>query len=271
MPAGRSSAENVHLAGRAPGEEIRVAVCTEDGTPLAAELIELARTDLLFRADRPLRFSTPLRMVLFRDFSSGVANCRAVVHWCQTEGRAWRLGAFLTTPVPDHLTEHQCDGLRAHLRYPAGWKSWVRSESNGRLEQAVVEDYSIAGACLRLPASCMPGEQLVLFGAGGPQSSLRLTMQVQWCRPDQQSYLVGCFVPLHRGRELPRMFSNLDALHVSQQDNSGDERHLESSRIRWIEQTLQEEFQAPPANPQAVAAPQRIRLEPDATGSWKIH
>jgi PilZ domain len=252
--------------------EIRVSVCLEDGTPVAAELVELARMDLMLRVDRPLRFSTPIRLVLFRDFAGGVAHCRAVVHWCRTEQGCWKLGAFLTTRIADCITERCGADLRAHLRYPAGWNSWVRFDANGQLERAMIYDYSIGGVSVLLPCRAEPGEQLSLFGSGSPHSSQEVHARVQWCHPHEKQFLVGCFLPSQSGKDLPRIFENLGAIHAEAHNSEAVHAANDPGHVSWIEQALLENFRAV-ESPAPVAQDedrQQIRLEADPSGAWTI-
>jgi len=260
------SSQNTHV------QEIRVSVCLEDGTPIAAELVELARMDLMLRVDRPLRYGTPIRLVLFRDFARGVAHCRAVVHWCRTEQGSWRLGAFLTTPIADSITE-RCGGeLRAHLRYPAGWKSWVRIEPTGRLEQAIIHDYSIAGICSQLPCPAEAGQQLSLFSYGSGVPNSEIPVRVQWCRPYDGGFLTGCFIPGHRGKDLPGIFENHDAIHADLHGSDLVHAANDPSHVSWIEQSLQECFHTVQEHRQIEGEdnPSKIRLEQDHSGGWTM-
>jgi hypothetical protein len=257
-------------------QDIRVSVCLEDGTPVAAELVELARMDLMLRVDRPLRFSTPIRLVLFRDFSRGVAHCRAVVHWCRTERGCWKLGAFLTTPIADCITDRCGAELRAHLRYPAGWKSWIRIDDTGQLERALIVDYSVAGVCTSLPCAVEPGKQLSLFGSGSTVNSPEIPARVQWCRPHQSGFMMGCFIASQRGKDLPRIFENHDAIHASETSSDVALAANDPGHLRWIEQTMQEHFlpvEPIPQPPQQTEQPQKrlFRLEPDHSGAWNLY
>jgi hypothetical protein len=64
---------------------------------------------------------------------------------------------------------------------------------------------------------------------------------VQWCRYVETAYQAGAMVFGQRGRELPKMFGNLDAVHA---DGSGTHQmqSLESPETLRFEQSLEERF-----------------------------
>ena len=74
-------------SARASQTEIFLSACLEGGIPLPAHLLELARMDLTFLTDRPLRFGTPVQIAIFSDFVSSVAQNKAFVHWCRPLAR----------------------------------------------------------------------------------------------------------------------------------------------------------------------------------------
>ena len=228
-------------AGRSDSPEIYLSACLDTGIPLPAKLLELARMDLIFITDRPLRFGTALQLSIYSDFISAVTQNRAVVHWCRPHPLGWQIGAFLGQPLPDRLTENHWNDLRGTLRYECNWKAWVLWDEGGELETVKILDYSIGG--LRITASryLAVNQCLSLFGSSGARNRAVLNGQVQWCRNVEQTYQAGVMVFGQRGRELPKMFGNLEAVHVDG-TRPDHQQAVESSETRRFEQGLEEQF-----------------------------
>lgn len=195
---------------------LRISICQENGTPVPADLVDMARLDLLFLTDRPLRFGTVLQTAVYCDLVTGVSYNKAVVHYCRATLNGWEIGAFLTAPVPDYLAARYMDELRGQLRYECDWKAWVHWERTGRLDSVRVISYSINGLRLRMEQSVEAGSDFSIFSSSGTTKQPILNGRVRWCRISEGGYTAGCMVSGQRGRELPRMFGNLTAIHVSQ-------------------------------------------------------
>ena len=201
-------------AGRMPQAEIFVSVCLDCGTPIPARLIELARADLMILTDRPLRYGTTVQLALFGDLVTAVTQNRGIVHWCRPHQMGWQIGVFLTMPLPDRLTEREWSDLRNSLRYECNWKAWILWDGDGRLEPVWISNYYVGGLCMNTNRIVTPGSKFSLFGAGGGKGSAVLSGEVQWARENDTGVAVGCLVHGLRGRDLPRLFGNLDAVHV---------------------------------------------------------
>lgn len=194
--------------------EVRLSACLESGTPVPATSVEVARLDLLFQSDRPLRFGTPLKLALYSEPVTNVVYTKAIVHYCRATPRGWRIGAFLTNPLPGRLTERCSEEMRSQLRYEIDWKAWVFWEREGRLTPVKISSYSINGLRLILESPVMAGEVFSMFGSAGGRDRAMIRGQVEWCRPSEHQFAAGCSLTGQRGRDLPRMFGNLTALHV---------------------------------------------------------
>ena len=226
---------------RSGSPEIYLAACLETGISLPVKLMDLARMDLIFIADRPLRFGTALHVSIYSDFISAVTQNRAVVHWCRPHPLGWQIGAFLGQPLPDRLTENHWNDLRGTLRYECNWKAWVLWDDGGELETVKILDYSIGG--LRITASRLlaVNQGLSLFGSSGARDRAVLNGQVQWCRNVENTYQAGVMVFGQRGRELPKMFGNLEAVHVDG-TRPDHQQAIESPETLRFEQVLEERF-----------------------------
>ncbi len=227
---------------RRPGSpEIHLSACLDTGIPLPAKLLDLARMDLIFITDRPLRFGTALQVSIYSDFINAVTQNRAVVHWCRPHPLGWQIGAFLGQPLPDRLTENHWNDLRGTLRYECNWKAWVLWDEGGELEAVKILDYSIGGLRIALSKQVAVNRSLSLFGSSGSRDRAVLNGQVQWCRNVEQTYQAGVMVFGQRGRELPKMFGNLDAVHVDG-TRTDHQSAVESPETLRFEQALEERF-----------------------------
>lgn len=226
---------------RAGNPEIYLSACLDTGIPLPARLIDLARMDLIFITDRPLRFGTALQVSIYSDFISAVTQNRAVVHWCRPHPQGWQIGAFLAQPLPDRLTENHWNDLRGTLRYECNWKAWILWDVGGELESVKILDYSISGLRIAVSKQVENNQSLSLFGSSGSRDRAVLNGQVQWCRNVEGTWQAGVMVFGQRGRELPKMFGNLDAVHVDGK-KIDDQVAVESPETLRFEQVLEERF-----------------------------
>lgn len=165
--------------------------------------------------DRPLRYGTPVQLALFSDLISAVTQNGGVVHWCRTHQHGWQIGIFLTMPLPNRLTEREWSDLRASLRYDCNWKAWVHWEHDGQLEPVWISNYSVGGLCMTTTRALPAGSKFSLFGAAGANGRAVLNGEIQWTRETEDGVATGCLIHGKRGRDLPRMFGKLDAVHVS--------------------------------------------------------
>ncbi len=222
---------------------LRASVCLECGTPVPAELVDMARLDLLLLTDRPLRFGTVLQTAIFCDLMTGVSYNRAVVHFCRATHRGWEIGAFLTSPVPDFLSGRFMDDMRGQLRYECDWRAWILCEHDGRLDPVRIISYSINGMRMELNRSLEVGSEFSIFSSAGSRNQPILNGKVRWCRSADNFFVAGCMVPGQRGRELPRMFGNLTAIHVQQSEapymlHSGESPEMLLSKLNEPERFL---------------------------------
>ena len=66
--------------------------------------------------------------------------------------------------------------------------------------------------------------------------------RVQWCRPAENCFHVGALIHGQRGRDLPRIFGNLEAVHVDiRQTDYYPQRRIARDTLR-CEQELMERF-----------------------------
>ncbi len=202
------------------GLDIRLSVCLETGVPVPAASVDVARLDLQFLTDRPFRFGTVLRLALFTEPVTAVCYSRAVVHFCRATPTGWRIGAFLSQPLPGRLTDRISDDLRTQLRYECDWKAWLMWEQSGQLSPVHISSYSINGMRLSLDTQADPGSHFSLFSSAGAGDRTLIRGKVEWCRLIDGRYAAGCTVPGQRGRDLPRMFGNLQALHIDHAETS---------------------------------------------------
>lgn len=196
--------------------EARVSMSLENGAPLPAILVDVARNDVLILTDRPLRFGTALQMVIYCDLITAISYTRGTVHSCRATNRGWEIGVFLSQTLPMRLTSRAFDDLRGHLRYECDWKAWILWDDNGMLDPIRIVNYSIGGMRIRMNHVMPAGSEFTLFPSAGNRTEGAVPGKLQWCRQAGEDYFGGCLLHGHRGRELPRMFANLSAVHISQ-------------------------------------------------------
>lgn len=224
--------------------EISVSVCLDNGTPIPARLLELARMDLRILTDRPLRFGTPLQVSLFSDFVNAVTQNRAIVHWCRPHEAGWQIGAFLTTSLPDRLTENAWNDLRNALRYDCNWKAWILWDDQTQPEATHIVNYSISGLRLEHSRVIPANASFSLLNSAASRDRAILNGRVHWSRPLEDQFLVGCLIHGQRGRDLPKMFGNLSAVHVDTADLPAVTPQESEETLR-CEQSLEERFLSP--------------------------
>lgn len=229
-------------AGRTPPAEISVSVCLDSGTPIPARLVELARLDLMIVTDRPLRYGTAVQLALFSDLVSSVTQTRGTAHWCRPHQHGWQIGIFMTMPLPDRLTEREWSDLRNTLRYECNWKAWILWDGDGQLEPVWISNYSIKGVCLTAKRVMPQGSRFTLFGSGGAKDRAVLNGDVQWTRQNSDGVQIGCHIQGQRGRDLPKMFGNLDAVHVAPEESADPIRLSDSIETQNCELSAREQF-----------------------------
>lgn len=208
----QSSANPFRLHRKPPA--VRISVCLECGTPVPTELVEVTRVDLMFLTDRPLRFGTPLQLVMFGELVTTSEYSTAHVHYCRPTHRGWQIGVFLNKTVPDRLTQNSWDEMRTELRYDCDWKAWILWQSNGELDPVRLQCYSISGMRMQLNRRVETGSQFTVFGSASQRSQSVLGGRVEWCREVEGTFVAGCYFASRRGRELPRLFGNLTDIHA---------------------------------------------------------
>ena len=228
--------------GRLPNTEISVSVCLDCGTPIPARLVELAHLDLIMVTDRPMRYGTVVQLALFGDLVTTVTQNRGIVHWCRPHQHGWHVGVFLTMPLPDRLTEREWSDLRHTLRYECNWKAWVLWDGDGQLEPVWISDYSIKGVCLTSQRIVKQGSKFTMFGSTGTRDRAVLNGDVQWTRQNPDGVLIGCHIQGQRGRDLPKMFGNLDAVHVASEESPGPVLPSDSIETQNYELAAHERF-----------------------------
>ncbi len=230
--------------GRFSHPEISVSVCLDCGTPIPARLQELARMDLMLLTDRPLRFGTSIQLAIFSDLVSAVTYNRAVVHWSRPHSRGWQIGAFLTQPLPDRLTEHSWNDLRNTLRYDCNWKAWLLLDTGGELEPVRILNYSITGLRMRTEVMIPLNSSFSLFGASATRGPAVINGQIQWCRTVEETIQASGIIHGQKGRDLPRIFGSTTAVHIKPAD-AGHGRHSESLETLRCELQGAEQFLPP--------------------------
>lgn len=86
---------------------------------------------------------------------------------------------------------------------------------DGPLEPVWFCNYSIKGICLLIPHLVPQGTKFTLFGSAGAKDQPVLNGEVQWIRQNPDGVQIGCRIQGQYGRDLPRMFGNLDAVHFA--------------------------------------------------------
>ena len=241
-PATRHATTSARNASRIPHAEICVSVCLDCGTPIPARLEELARTDLMIVTDRPLRYGTAVQLALFSDLVTAVTQNRGIVHWCRPSQHGWQIGVFLTMPLPDRLTEREWSDLRSSLRYECNWKAWILWDNDGQLEPVWITNYSVSGVSLNAQRVLKQGSKFTLFGSAGAKDRAVLNGEVQWTRQNPDGTLIGCRIYGQRGRDLPRMFGNLDAVHFSHEEKESHAPTSDSLETQNYELAAREQF-----------------------------
>ncbi|MCA9034990.1 MAG: hypothetical protein KDA91_07670 [Planctomycetaceae bacterium] len=208
---------------------MKVAISLPDGMPLATEMLDIAREDILVLTDRPLRFGTRLRVAVFGDLVSMVVYTEAIVHFSRATHCGWKIGAFLDRVLPERLVDHHWDDLRSQIRYDCDWKAWVHTEQTGDLEAVHLIDYSLSGIRLALNSPLEMGTKFRLHSSAGKSRCVSLYGRIEWCRFVEGRYVAGALLPDQQGRLIPRLFGNLIDLHFdgSESGNHGISRqHL---------------------------------------------
>ena len=200
--------------------------------------------DLMLLTDRPLRFGTSIQLALFSDLVSAVTYNRAVVHWSRPHSGGWQIGAFLTQPLPDRLTENSWNDLRNTLRYDCNWKAWLLLDNGGELEPVRILNYSITG--LRMRTECMipQNSSFSLFGASAMRGPAVISGRIQWCRTVDETIQAGGTIHGQKGRDLPRLFGSMTAVHLKPAEAS-HVRHSESLETLRCELQGAEQFLPP--------------------------
>ncbi len=221
-----------------------MSVCLDNGTPIPARLLELARMDLRILTDRPLRFGTPLQVSLFSDLITAVTQNRATVHWCRPHEAGWQIGAFLTDTLPDRLTESAWNDLRNSLRYDCNWRAWILWEGASQPEPTHLVNYSLSGLRLEHPRPIAANATFSLLNSAAVRDRAILNGRVHWCRPLEDQFQLGCLIHGQRGRDLPKMFGNLAAVHADASDLPVASARESDETLR-CELSLEERFLSP--------------------------
>ncbi len=225
--------------------EISVSACLDCGAPVPARLVELTRQDVMILTDRPLRYGTNLQLALFGNLMTTATQNRGLVHWCRPSQQGWQIGAFLTMPLPNRLTEREWSDLRNSLRYECNWRAWVLWDGDGKLEPVWITNYSIGGICLDTKRVVPHGSKFTLFGSNGKKDRSALNGEVNWTRQNADGVQVGCHINGQRGRDLPKMFGNLDFVHCTPDDDQTFDGSSESLETQTCELTAAERFMPP--------------------------
>lgn len=222
--------------------EISVSVCLDCGTPVPARLVELTRQDVMILTDRPLRYGTSLQLALFGNLMTSVTQNRGLVHWCRPNQHGWQIGAFLTMPLPNRLTEREWNDLRDSLHYECNWRAWVLWEGDGKIEPVWITNYSICGISLHTRRTVPHGSKFTLFGSKGSKNRSALNGEVKLTRMHADGVHLGCHIHGQRGRDLPKMFGNLDSVHIALDEDQNTDRTTDSLETQNCELAAAERF-----------------------------
>jgi len=242
LPTTIHPAVQVRSASRIQQPEISVSVCLDCGIPVPARLVELTRQDLMMLTDRPLRYGTNLQLALFGNLMTTVTQNRALVHWCRPNQHGWQIGAFLTMPLPNRLTEREWSDLRNSLRYECNWRAWVLWDGDGKLEPVRITNYSVGGISLDTKRIVPHGSKFTLFGSNGAKDRSALNGEVQWTRQNSDGVQLGCHIHGQRGRDLPKMFGNLDSVHIAPVEGQNSDGTSDSLETQACELAAAERF-----------------------------
>ncbi len=184
----------------------------DSGFPLPVVVEDVARGDIRFLTDRPLRCGTRLHLSMYIDLASGSIPHRGVVHWCRPSHQGWQIGVFLNGPIPDAIMSKSWWELRNSLRYESNWQGWIELPNQPQRTQVQVLNYSQCGVKLRCPDGLDVGDNFRICNARQGNAPALVTGQVERIDANQTEY--GCFLKNHSGRFLPGMFGQSTALHV---------------------------------------------------------
>lgn len=222
--------------------QISVSVCLDCGTPVPARLLELTRQDLMILTDRPLRYGTYLQLAMFGNLMTSVTQNRGLVHLCRPNQQGWQIGAFLAMPLPNRLTEREWSDLDDSLRYECNWRAWVLWDGDGKLEPVLITGYSIGGISLDTKRIVPHGSKFTLFGSNGSKDRSALNGEVQWTRQNADGVHLGCHIHGQRGRDLPKMFGNLDSVHIAPDEDQSSDQTSDSFETQTCELAAAERF-----------------------------
>ncbi|MEO2013130.1 MAG: PilZ domain-containing protein [Fuerstiella sp.] len=184
----------------------------DSGFPLPVVVEDVARGDIRFLTDRPLRFGTRLHMSMYIDLASGSIPHRGVVHWCRPCHQGWQIGVFLNGPIPNAIMSKSWWELRNSLRYESNWQAWIDVPDRPRRAQIQVLNYSQCGVRIRCPDGLAVGDTFRICNVKAGDSPALVSGYVE--RIDANPGEYGCFLKNYGGRFLPGMFGQSTALHV---------------------------------------------------------
>ena len=114
-------------------------------------------------------------------------------------------------------------------------------DSDGELVEVRILDYSINGLRFRAEVPASVGSTFTLFGSAGRHDRAVLTGKVQWSRGVDGGCQMGSVIHGQAGRDLPRMFGNLAAVHVDGAEST-ECLSFGSVEARRCEQSSEERF-----------------------------
>jgi len=189
-----------------------VCASLDSGFLLPVVVEDVARGDVRFLTDRPLRFGTRLHLSMYIDLASGSIPQRGVVHWCRPSHHGWQIGVFLNGPIPDAIMSKSWWELCNSLRYESNWQAWIDLPNRSQRAQIQVLNYSQCGVRIQCAEGLNEGDTFRICNARAGDAAALVSGYVERVDAKQAEY--GCFLKNHSGRFLPGMFGQSTALHV---------------------------------------------------------
>lgn len=191
---------------------IHMCGCLESGTPLPLCVTEIARGDVRLTTDRPLRYGTPISLVMYQDLISGTVPNRGIVHWCRPSTIGWELGVYLNAPIPENMMSNSWWELRDSLRFSCNWGAWLQIPDVEARKPMQILDYSLCGMRLHCETRLAMGVEVSVCTSSSQHAPPVLVGTIEHHDASTSNY--GCFLPHETGRFLPGLFNQNTALHV---------------------------------------------------------
>ena len=193
--------------------------CLESGVPLPLNISEISRGDVRLTTDRPLKFGTPIALIMYLDFVSGTVPNRGVVHWCRPSNSGWELGVYLNSPIPESMLSKSWWELRDNLRYPCNWSAWLQSSEFATRQRMRILNYALSGIKISCAANLKLGQEFGICISMSEYSAPVMLGRIE--RIDSAPNQYGCYLAHEAGRFLPGIFHQSSDLHIETPYSAG--------------------------------------------------